>query len=176
MSEKNDKPGKLTLLPTQRIDAKTRRFVQRRGEAGKIAKDYGKDLAAVLQMRFVDNMPYSMIEKATGLTEHAIREMCRPFAILMENPDQIREFKKHEPHLLDGVRMLMVQGLVEQLTDEKRRKSVDLSRLTYGYGVLFDKARLERGESTANIKSLSDLVRAAHAEDVTEAEVIKENE
>ena len=150
------------------------RYKKHRGEAAKICKDYGNDLASVLKLRFVDDLTFAMISRATGLSEHMIKAMCAPFAVIMDDPARVKQFKANEPHLLDGVRMLMVQGMVDQLTDEKRRKTMDLSRLTYGYGVLFDKARLERGESTANVMTLSDLVRAAHAEEVTEAEVITE--
>jgi hypothetical protein len=130
-----------------------------------------KRLARVLKLRFVDNLNYPDISKLTGLGVQVIRTMIDPFKVIMENPEQIRQFKKFEPHILDGVRMLMVQGMVDQLTDEKRRKKMDLSRLTYGFGILYDKQRLERGESTANVMSLSELVRAAHSTDVTEVEM-----
>ena len=151
----------------------TTRYKKHRGEAAKICREYGNDLASVLKLRFVDDLTFGMISRATGLSEHMIKAMCAPFAVIMDDPARVKQFKANEPHLLDGVRMLMVQGMVDQLTDEKRRKTMDLSRLTYGYGVLFDKARLERGESTANVMTLSDLVRAAHAEEVTEAEVVE---
>ena len=127
-----------------------------------------KRLARVLKLRFVDNLNYPDISKLVGLGVQVIRTMIDPFRVIMENPEQIRQFKKFEPHILDGVRMLMVQGMVDQLTDEKRRKKMDLSRLTYGFGILYDKQRLERGESTANVMSLSELIRAAHSTDVTE--------
>ncbi len=150
------------------------------GEKKQITKQYGRDLANVLKMKFVDNMTVPMIQKATGLSSYMVNEMCKPFAVMLDNPDRVRQFKANEPHLLDGVRMLMVQGMVDQLTDAKRRKTIDLSRLTYGYGVLYDKARLERGESTTNVMTLSDLVRAAHAtpvgEQTTEAEVVEATE
>jgi hypothetical protein len=150
------------------------RHVKYYGEKKTISRQYGRDLAAVLKMKFVDCLTVPMIQKTTGLSAYMINEMCKPFAVMLDNPDRVKQFKANEPHLLDGVRMLMVQGMVDQLTDAKRRKTIDLSRLTYGYGVLYDKARLERGESTANVMTLSDLVRAAHATPVMEAEVVEE--
>ena len=135
-----------------------------------IRQESAKQLAKVLKLRFVDNLSVPDIAKLMSLGIQVIRGMIEPFKVIMENPEQIRQFKKYEPHILDGVRMLMVQGMMDQLTDEKRRKKMDLSRLTYGFGILYDKQRLERGESTANVMSLSELVRAAHATDVTEAE------
>ena len=147
---------------------KKTRYKEHRGEARAISKQYGQDLASVLKMRFVQGHTIDEIRTLTGLSRHMVDQMIEPFKIIMDDPDRIRAFKAHEPAMLDGVRMLMLQGMVDQLTDEKRRKKMDLSRLTYGYGILFDKARLERGESTSNVMTLSDLVRAAHASEVKE--------
>ena len=151
--------------------AKKTRYKQHRGEARLISKQYGKDLASVLKMRFVQGHTLDEISQLTGLSLHMVTEMIAPFKVIMDDPERIRAFKAHEPVMLDGVRMLMLQGMVDQLTDEKRRKKMDLSRLTVGYGILFDKARLERGESTSNVMTLSDLVRAAHAKEVAEAPI-----
>jgi len=127
-----------------------------------------KRLSKCLKLRFVDNLAYPDIAKVLGVDHKTVERMCAPFRIIMENPEEIRQFKKHEPHILDGIRMLMAQGMIDKLTDSKMRKAMDLSRLTYGYGVLYDKARLERGESTANVHTLAELVKAAHTEiDVT---------
>ena len=137
-----------------------------------VRRDYGKILTKVLKLRFLDHLAYKDIEavmKRTGklqISDDAIRDMCEEFSPLMENPEKVAAFKAMEPNLLDGARMLMVQGMVEQLTDPDRRRTLDMSRLTYGYGILYDKQRLERGESTANVRTLSDLVREAHARPV----------
>jgi len=149
-----------------RTDPKKTRYKEHRGEARTVSKQYGRDLADVLKMRFVQGHSYPEITKLTGLSTEMVQTMIKPFAAMMEDPERIKAFKTNEPHYLDAVRMLMLQGMVDQLTDEKRRKKMDLSRLTYGYGVLFDKARLERGESTANVMTLTDLIRAAHAKEI----------
>lgn len=154
-------------------------------------RQYAKALQDVLKWRFIDHLTYTQIEAIcrkryphvpTLHDEFGIRKTCKEFNPLMENPEEVAAFKRMEPNLLDGARMLMVKGMVEQLTDPKRRQSLDLSRLTYGYGILYDKQRLERGESTANVRTLSDLVREAHARPVgrgkgeqpEEAEVVGE--
>lgn len=155
---------------------KKERYKEHRGEARQISKQYGRDLASVLKMRFVQGHTYEDIQKLTGLSRIIVMQMIEPFAVIMADPERVKAFKANEPHILDGVRMLMVQGMVDQLTDEVRRKKMDLSRLTFGYGLLFDKARLERGESTANILSLSDLVRAAHAKNIKDSEATDQAE
>lgn len=90
-------------------------------------------------------------------------KMIGPFKVMMDDPERIRAFKVNEETLIDGAKMLLLQGIVEQLSDPDRRRKVDLSRLTYGFGILFDKNRLLQGQSTQNVMSLSELVRAAHA-------------
>jgi hypothetical protein len=170
---KNAKRQKLRKGPkTLAKDYKTYR--DHRGAQALTNKVYQKDLASVLKLRYEDHMTYDQISKLTGLSPYMITEMAEPFQAIMANPEGVKRFKKYEPDMLDGIRMLMVEGMFDQLSDPKRRKTLDLSRLTYGYGVLYDKARLERGESTANVKTLSDLVRAAHAKEIVEeAEVVE---
>jgi hypothetical protein len=145
--------------------------------SSKEARVYGKKLEKVLKLRFVDGLTYDEIARVMGIEHTAIERMCKPFKQIMDDPARVKAFKVQEANILDGVRMLMVEGMVDQLTDPVRRKKMDLSRLTWGYSTLYDKARLERGESTANIRNLSDLIRAAEAKDVSdivEAEVLHE--
>jgi hypothetical protein len=141
-------------------------------------RQFAKDIAEIVKLRFSSRLSYEDIGKITGYSREKISKLCEPFKIIMEEPERIAAFKGNEASLLDGVRMLMVQGMVDQLSDKERRETLDLSRLTYGYGVLFDKARLERGESTANVKlSLAELVQQAHAQDITdlqEAEIVED--
>lgn len=60
--------------------------------------------------------------------------------------------------------MQAIMAILEKLADPAQAKKIGLGRLAVAYGILYDKARLERDESTANVMSLSDLVRAAHEE------------
>lgn len=149
--------------PRRRGKIKNRKikFVDHKGEQREMVVQYGNDLAAVLRMRFYQGLGYSEISKLTGLNVNKVKSMIMPFKVMMDDPDRIKAFRANEPEMLDGVRALAIQAMYEQLSDPVRRKKVDLSRLTYLYGVLFDKTRLSRGESTSNVKSLSDLVRAA---------------
>lgn len=156
------------------------RYKEHRGERRLISRQYGKDLASVIKMRYVQGHSYEEIMKLTGLSRHMVMGMIKPFRVMMDDPARIRAFKNNEATLIDGVKMLLLQGLAEQLSDPERRKKLDISRLTYGFGVLFDKNRLLEGQSTQNVMSLSDMVRAAHTVESTpvteEAEVVAEDE
>lgn len=146
-----------------RSDAKKRRYRKHRGTDRILTREYGRDLADVIKMRYVQGHSYEQITKLTGLSREMVMNMIGPFKVMMDDPERIRAFKVNEETLIDGAKMLLLQGIVEQLSDPDRRKKVDLSRLTYGFGILFDKNRLLQGQSTQNVMSLSELVRAAHA-------------
>ena len=148
-------------------DPKTHVYKKNAKGFDNIRAEEAKRLAKALKLKFVDNLSVADIAKVLQVGEQVVRTMIDPFKIIMENPEKIRQFKKWEPQILDGIRMLALEGMHDKLTDPVMRKKTDLSRLTYTYGVLYDKQRLERGESTANVLSLSELVRAAHATDVT---------
>ena len=46
--------------------------------------------------------------------------------------------------------------MVEKLAGTARARNIGLGRLAAAYGILYDKARLERDESTANVMSVID--------------------
>jgi hypothetical protein len=143
-------------------------FKDVRGELRTATQEYGKDLAELVKMRYVQNHSYKEISKLTGLTEAIVAKRLEPFKPMMEDPDAVKQYRINEENLLDGAKALLIKGIVEQLSDEKRRKTVDLSRLTYGFGILFDKTRLVKNQSTANVATmtLADLVRNAHKPEI----------
>lgn len=137
-------------------------------------KQEAMKLSKVLKLRFVDNLSYDDIAAVMKMTDEAVQRMVKPFRVIMENPEKVRQYKAMEPHLLDGVRMMMVEAMVDKLSDPAQAKKLDMMRLTHGFGILYDKARLERGESTANVHTLAELVKAAdqaEAVDVTDAKL-----
>ena len=74
----------------------------------------------------------------------------------------LTEFRKQEANVLDRVRMQALMALDEAMLDPVRRAKIYPQSLAWIYGVLYDKMRLERGESTANVSVLSALVEQAH--------------
>ena len=74
----------------------------------------------------------------------------------------LTEFRKQEANVLDRVRMQALMALDEALLDPARRAKIYPQSLAWIYGVLYDKMRLERGESTANVSVLSALVEQVH--------------
>jgi len=142
----------------------------RMGEYDAAQKQYQAKLAKAIKLRWQDHMVEEDIGKVIGVAQQTVSKMLAPFKPMLDDPEAVKQFKSNEPQLMDGIRMLMVQGMHTVLTDPKRVAKMDLSRFTYGYGIMYDKARLERGESTANVKMLSDLIRSAHATPVESEE------
>jgi hypothetical protein len=144
-------------------------------ERGLASPKAQKILAKAVKLRFVDQLSYEDIGAIVGLPNRDVQRMLAPFKPMLDDPAGVKAYKANEPEIMDGLRMLMTSGMYTILTNPDRIAKMDLSRLTYGFGIMYDKARLERGESTSNVKTLSDLVRSAHATEVpAEAEVVEE--
>jgi len=135
-------------------------------------------MAKAMQMRWLSHMTMTEISRALDVPLNRVEGWLKPFKTMMENPAEIKEFKKYEANILDGIRWMALKGMAKRLEDPDYMAKVDLSRLTYNYGVLYDKTRLERGQSTENVLSLSELVKAADAKIVEpeEAEVVESKE
>jgi hypothetical protein len=125
-------------------------------------KRLGWDVGKALQLRIVKHLSYSQIGSLLKVTDHTVREGLKPLLSLLQHPQAITAFRENEAEILDSIRLLAAQGIGEQLSDPKRRKSMDMSRLSVLYGIMFDKQRLMRGESTAIVHQLTAIISAAH--------------
>ena len=123
------------------------------------------DIGKALTLRLANKLSYQQIADVMKTSKQAITRGLAPLLSLLDvDPKLLQGFREQEPNLMDAVRMLAMQGMGEQLSDPKRRQKMDLMRLNLIYGTLFDKQRLARGESTANIHQLTSIISAAHKE------------
>ncbi len=121
------------------------------------------DIGKALTLRLAKKLSFEQIAKLMGQSVQAIRRGLNPLISLLDiEPGLLQGFKDEESNLNDSIRMLAMQAMGEQLSDGKRRKKLDILRLNALYGTLFDKQRLARGESTANIHQLTSIISAAH--------------
>ena len=102
------------------------------------------------------------IQAAVNLGSDAVMTRIMKFLASIRNPQAIQQFRKQEAALLDRVRAQALMALDEAMCDPVRRAKIYPQSLAWIYGVLYDKMRLERGESTANVSVLSALVEQAH--------------
>src|SRR3990167_6595828 len=103
------------------------------------------------------------IQAAVNLGSDAVMTRIMKFLASIRNPQAIQQFRKQEAALLDRVRAQALMALDEAMSDPVRRAKIYPQSLAWIYGVLYDKMRLERGESTANVSVLSALVERVHA-------------
>ena len=127
----------------------------------KLPRNIVKGLSEALKLRF-KGLTYDQIAKITGNAKSAIIGQLKPFEALIRNPNAVNAYVEHEEQFFDAIRLQLVQALGAQLNDPERVKKLDIQRIGWVLGVLFDKMRLIRGKSTQNIAALSKLVMDAH--------------
>ena len=122
----------------------------------------GIDTVKALRLR-LQGLSYAEIGKiAGGLSPQAIEQRLSKFRKLVEHPEAIQSFREHEAELLDGVRMELITSLVEDMR-RKGKKALSGYQKVGMYGLLFDKTRLLRGQSTENIANLTAIIQAVHS-------------
>lgn len=113
-------------------------------------------------------LTYDEIAQLIGVSHTLIVSNLQPFEKILANPETIQAYRENEADLIDAVRQQVLAAIATQLGDSERVKKLDIMRLTNLFGVLFDKMRLLRGQSTSNIHALSKLVIDAHSRRVTD--------
>jgi hypothetical protein len=111
-------------------------------------------------------LSYEEIGNMVGRSKQAVHQRLQPYKDAIEN---LPAFKENRADIF----AIHQQRLLNSLTDDDIKRIPPGSRFT-GVGILYDKERLERGESTANVSVLSSRLDAARKriEDVIEDENI----
>src|SRR3990167_5977788 len=123
------------------------------------------DVARALKLR-LQGLSYAEIGKTLGgFAAPSVFEALVKFSKLIDQPELITAYREHEAELLDSVRLRIISSLPNDL-DRKGKRALSGYQKVGMYGILFDKMRLLRGESTNNINSLSALIVGA-AKDFT---------
>ena len=142
----------------KRMKIPTAKALGTRATQKRVAWDVGK----ALQLRLVKHLTYEQVAALIGVSKRTIIQGLKPLMSLLQDPQAVTAFRENEAEILDSIRLLAVQGMGEQLSDPRRRKTMDMLRLNKLYGTLFDKQRLMRGESTAIVHQLTAIISAAH--------------
>ena len=99
-------------------------------------------ISRIIELRKRGNS-YSEIGQILGCTKQNVELRLRPFKAEIE---ALQSFKEQRADVL----AVYQQKLLNSLTDSDIKRMPPGSRLT-GFGILYDKERLERGQSTDNI-------------------------
>jgi len=111
-------------------------------------------------------LSYSEIGNMIGRSKQAVHQRLQPYRNAIDN---LPAFKENRADIF----AIHQQRLLNSLTDDDIKKMPPGSRMT-SFGILYDKERLEKGESTSNVSVLAARLDAARKriEDVIEDENI----
>lgn len=123
--------------------------------------DAGMDTGKMLELH-LKGLSYAQIGRvAGGLAKQTICQRLSKFTKLMADPQAVKAFREHEAELLDAVRSSLITTLADDLAVKKGRQKLSGYQKVGMYGILFDKMRLLRNESTANVSNLTAIIQAA---------------
>jgi len=106
------------------------------------------DVNAALKLKVDNGLSYSQIGAIQGYTKQAIHKAIKP---LLPSP-ATDYYKVNRADILAGLQVKMLAQV-----DDARLKKAPVGSLVLAACQLYDKERLERGQSTANISVHDDL-------------------
>ena len=120
------------------------------------------DLVKVLKLR-AQGVTYKDIGTLLKCTAHQASIAIGKLGELVGNENgRLTAYRNHEADILDSIRCKLIEAIGEKINNPEDAKKIDLQRLVWSFGVLMDKGRLLRGESTTNIYQLTAIIEAAH--------------
>jgi hypothetical protein len=104
------------------------------------------DVKKALALKINSGLSYEQIAKLQNVTHNAIFKKIKPLL-----PDESNEiYKKNRADILSQAQVKILSQV-----DTKRLKRAGLRDISVAFGILYDKERLERGLSTANVDMVS---------------------
>lgn len=114
------------------------------------------DLERVAELRIKNGLSHREIGKMLGVDSSTVCRALKRLGLESDDIDHTKCFKTYRADILAS-RQLQI---LENLTDEKLAKA-SARDLAIVFGTLYDKERLERGESTQNTSIFQHVIEAA---------------
>ena len=129
------------------------------------------DLSACLKDRYHHRMTYQQIADKYGVNKSAVHERLQRFEAQLGDPEELRGFQDVEADIQAAIKRRISSKLLD----------VDLSKasardLAVTYGVIYDKNRLQTGQSTSNQSVFFAVVADSDTQDVVSGPVIEAEE
>lgn len=116
--------------------------------------------STVLLAKYLAGATYQELADDYGCRKQSVHEQVQQFARLLgTDPETIRMYQTRETEILDATRF----RVLSELLGPDRLAAASAKDLAIVYGITFDKARLLRGQSTANLSSRVEAVIHAHS-------------
>jgi len=110
------------------------------------------DISKALKLRLQHHLSYDMIAEQLGIGKSTLHKALKPFLDLIDNPEAISGFNANKAAILEGAQV----SLLSDLVDKDKRKKATLGNVGYVLDKLDGMIRLERGQSTSNIATLTE--------------------
>lgn len=106
------------------------------------------DVLQALKLRLHNRLSYDEIAKRFGVTKTAVYHVLSEFAKITENPEIVEGYASIRGKLLTAGEF----ELLKEIFDPEKLKKASLNNVAYAFSQVFNANRLERGESTSNVK------------------------
>lgn len=107
------------------------------------------DLSKAIELRYKHRHSYRQIAEYFGVDHSAVIQRIQSFEAMLGDPDKLEAFRSHEAQVQDAIRSRFSAHL---LTADLEKCSPRDAAIVYG--TIYDKNRLQTGQSTANLAQL----------------------
>jgi len=124
------------------------------------------DISSALDLKLNHNLSYKQIGQIQGVSAQAIHQRIKDLL----PTDSTELYKKHRSDIIANTQLKVIEAF--NSLDEDETKDLVKRRGMVDFGILYDKERIERGLSTANIDIHAEI---AALKGVTAKQVVPED-
>lgn len=125
------------------------------------------DLSACLKDRYHHRMTFQAIADKYGVSKQAVQDRLSSFTAQLGDPEELRGFQDVEADIQAAIKRRISSKLLDVDLDKASPRDLAVS-----YGVIFDKNRLQTGQSTSNQSVFFHLV--SESDDAPPQDVVSE--
>lgn len=118
------------------------------------------DLSAILKDRYHHRLSYRDIATKYGCTFQAVQQRLQGFEAKLGDPEELRAFQDIEADIQSAIKRRISSALLDADLSKSSPKDLAVT-----YGVMYDKNRLQTGQSTSNQSVFFSIV--ADSDDAT---------
>lgn len=148
-------------MPETVTRAKTKRNGRKVAQSVAPEPEIPYTLQEILKLK-LQGLPNQKIGEQFGVTRQAIDKRLKGLWNVLD-PEKIDNYKRNRMSLLDAAEAEALTQVLQSLMQPELAKKIPFLHKVTGFGVLFDKRRLEAGESTSNV-AWHGLIEHVHRE------------
>lgn len=130
-------------------------------QLGIVSVEKRVDLSAVLKDRYHHRMTYQQIAEKHGVSKQCIHAKLQNFEEKLGDPEELRGFQDIEADIQAAIKRKYSSHLLT--VDPAKMSAKDAAMV---YGIIYDKNRLQTGQSTSNQSVFFHIVGESDTQDV----------